>query len=310
MKILFFTGKGGVGKSTNASLFAYRLARTGKRVVLNSIDPAHNLHDIFQTKLSEKPRTIIPGLEVGETNLATWVKKYLKDTEDSFKTVYKYQAAFSLEKYFKTLKYSPGLEEYAVLLALTDVIERNRDKDYIVFDTPPTALTLKFLALPNVSLLWLRELAKFRQIILDKKEIITRVQSGRKKEFVQKDAILRKLDELIETYANLVNLFADKNKTSVVMVLNPDTLSLAESQLEVGLGKTIEAGLIWTELRNLNMAIPLVIINKDRNDEDFVRLVKIQFKGAEILRIGCQQNEVTGTRALEAVDLALDIDTL
>ena len=298
MKILFFTGKGGVGKSTNASLFAYRLARTGKRVVLNSIDPAHNLHDIFQTKLSEKPRTIIPGLEVGETNLETWVKKYLKDTEDSFKTVYKYQAAFSLEKYFKTLKYSPGLEEYAVLLALTDVIERNRDKDYIVFDTPPTALTLKFLALPSVSLLWLRELAKFRQIILDKKEIITRVQSGRKKEFVQKDAILRKLDELIETYGNLVNVFADKNKTSVVMVLNPDTLSLAESQL------------IWTELQNLNMAIPLVIINKDRNDEDFVRLVKMQFKGAEILRIGCQQNEVTGTRALEAVELAMDIDTI
>ena len=82
------------------------------------------------------------------------------------------------------------------------------------------------------------------------------------------------------------------------MVLNPDTLSLAESQL------------IWTELRNLNMAIPLVIINKDRNDEDFVRLVKMQFKGAEILRLGCQENEVTGTGALEAIELPIDIGTI
>ena len=164
-RVLFFVGKGGVGKSTNSSLFALKLARNGKRVLLNSIDPAHNLHDIFQVSLGSKPKQIVPGLEAMETDLDQWVKKYLKDTERDFRSVYKYQESFNLHKYFRTLKYSPGLEEYAVLLALVDTLRRFADRDYIVFDTPPTALTLKFLALPDVSLLWLSELSQFRQLI-------------------------------------------------------------------------------------------------------------------------------------------------
>ncbi|MCK5201063.1 MAG: ArsA family ATPase, partial [Spirochaetales bacterium] len=175
MKVIFFTGKGGVGKSTSSAIFAYKLAKAGKSVFLNSIDPAHNLHDIFDTKLGVIPKDVVDGLSVVETDLEQWVKKYLKDTEKEFKEVYKYQEAFNLHKYFRTLKYSPGLEEYAVLLALRDTIEKYSDRDYIVFDTPPTALTLKFLALPSVSLLWLRELVKFRQMILDKKEIVTKI---------------------------------------------------------------------------------------------------------------------------------------
>jgi len=164
-RVLFFVGKGGVGKSTNSSLFALKLARSGKQVLLNSIDPAHNLHDIFQTPLGSKPKQIVPGIEAMETDLDQWVKKYLKDTERDFRSVYKYQEAFNLHRYFKTLKYSPGLEEYAVLLALVDTLRRFADRDYIIFDTPPTALTLKFLALPDVSLLWLQELSQFRQLV-------------------------------------------------------------------------------------------------------------------------------------------------
>ncbi len=177
-RVLFFVGKGGVGKSTNSSLFALKLARGGKRVLLNSIDPAHNLHDIFKISLGPKPKQIVPGLEAMETDLDQWVKKYLKDTERAFRSVYKYQEAFNLHRYFKTLKYSPGLEEYAVLLALLDTLRRFADRDFIVFDTPPTALTLKFLALPDVSLLWLSELSQFRQLILNKDQIITRIKQG------------------------------------------------------------------------------------------------------------------------------------
>ena len=64
-RVLFFVGKGGVGKSTNSSLFALKLARSGRQVLLNSIDPAHNLHDIFQLSLDAKPKRIVPGLEAG-----------------------------------------------------------------------------------------------------------------------------------------------------------------------------------------------------------------------------------------------------
>jgi anion-transporting ArsA/GET3 family ATPase len=73
-RVLFFVGKGGVGKSTNSSLFALKLARGGKRVLLNSIDPAHNLHDIFKISLGPKPKQIVPGLEAMETDLDQWLR--------------------------------------------------------------------------------------------------------------------------------------------------------------------------------------------------------------------------------------------
>lgn len=298
-RILLFVGKGGVGKSTNSSLFAQKLARSGKRVLLNSIDPAHNLHDIFQVSLGSKPKQIIPGLEVMETDLDQWVKRYLKDTERDFRSVYKYQEAFNLHRYFKTLKYSPGLEEYAVLLALVDTLHRFADRDYIVFDTPPTALTLKFLALPDVSLLWLQELSQFRQLILDKEQIITRIKQGRKQEVKERDPILGKIADMVDLYRGMSKLLKDPDSTRTFLVLNPDELSLAESQL------------ILKEMANLGMNIPYLILNKARTDKGFANRIEKVFPGSLLLKLPAMAGkELTGIETLDSIKLPLDISAL
>lgn len=294
MRILFFVGKGGVGKSTNSALFAVKLAESGRRVMLNSIDPAHNLHDIFKGSLGPKPKELMPNLFVQETDLESWVKKYLKNTEKEFKSVYRYQEAFNLHKYFKTLKYSPGLEEYAVLLALTDTIEKNEHKDFIIFDTPPTALTLKFLALPDVSLLWLNELIKFRQMILDKKEIITRIKSGRKGRRVEMDPILARIEALTGKYQRLAGLLKDPEITSVFIILNPYKLSLAESKI------------IWRELKGLKMSITHLILNKFQGEEDFALGLGKEFPGTRVLKFAKQKEEITGIDTLESLKFPLD----
>ncbi len=296
MKLVFFAGKGGVGKSTNSALFAYRTALSGKSVLLNSIDPAHNLHDIFEVKLSAKPKELLPGLRVLETSLSDWVKKYLRETENTFKSVYKYQEAFNLHKYFKTLRYSPGLEEYAVLLAIKDTLGRFAESEYIVFDTPPTALTMKFLALPQVNLLWLQELKKFRQMILEKKEIITKINTGLKKKERQTDQILEKLDEMITDNSELNSLLQNKDICSVNLVMNPDKLSLAESED------------IILELENLKIPLTKVIINKcdeptALEDELKRYLVKSGFGTASIISLSTQCREVTGLDALGEIDV-------
>ena len=298
-RVLFFVGKGGVGKSTNSSLFALKLARSGKQVLLNSIDPAHNLHDIFQVSLGPKPKQILPALEVMETDLDQWVKKYLKDTERDFRSVYKYQEAFNLHRYFKTLKYSPGLEEYAVLLALVDTLHRFADRDYIVFDTPPTALTLKFLALPDVSLLWLQELSQFRQLILDKEQIITRIKQGRKQGSRERDPILGKIADMVDLYRGMAELLKDPDTTRTFLVLNPDELSLAESQL------------IWREMSNLGMRIPFLILNKAKADGEFVKQIEKHFPHARALVLpAVAGKELTGIDNLNSVVLPLDIAEL
>ncbi|MDC7226831.1 MAG: ArsA family ATPase [Spirochaetales bacterium] len=299
MKVIFFAGKGGVGKSTNSAIFSYRAALSGKTVLLNSIDPAHNLHDIFEKKLSAKPKELAPGLKVMETALSDWVKKYLKETEETFKSVYKYQEAFNLHKYFKTLRYSPGLEEYAVLLAIKDTLRRYAENDIIVFDTPPTALTMKFLALPQVNLLWLEELKKFREMILQKKEIIEKINRGNKTIGGQTDQILDKLNSMIVENSELSEMLKNPEVCSVVLVKNSDSLSLSES-----------AGII-TELENLNIPLSKVIVNKcdeptSLEEELRKHLDASGFKNTGISYLSLHCREVTGLDTLRAIELPED----
>jgi len=298
LKIIFFTGKGGVGKSTSSALFAYKLVKAGKKVLLDSIDPAHNLHDIFECKFTSTPKEIIPGLSVMETNLDIWVKKYLMDTEKEFKEVYKYQEAFNLHKYFRTLKYSPGLEEYAVLLALQDAIEKYSDRDYIIFDTPPTALTLKFLALPSVSLLWLRELVKFRQMILNKKDIVTKIKKGKRGTEIEKDSVLKRTEGLIIIYQKLADQFSDRKNTKIVVVMNPDKLSLSESKD------------ILIRLKDLDMTIPYIILNKFTGDETNYESLGKEFKNSKVIRFPKNETEIVGMDCLEGLDLTFDLNRL
>lgn len=295
MNIVFFAGKGGVGKSTNAAVFSVKKAMEGKQVLLNSIDPAHNLHDIFHKKLKQKASTVLPGLQVMETDLNLWVKTYLKQTEDAFKELYRYMEAFNLHKYFSILKYSPGIEEYAVLLALEDTISNNPAMDYIVFDTPPTALTLRFLSLPKVSLLWLRELLSFRQKILDKKEIVTRIKHGKKT--VQKDPVLNRIEELIIRYKNLEDLFNDHSKTSVIIVLNQDQLSLSESKD------------IYKELDGLGMGIPRIIINKFNGETQYSEILNQNFRNIPIDVFPLLSGEFTGLDQISSTPFPVPLES-
>jgi arsenite-transporting ATPase len=298
MKVLFFAGKGGVGKSTSSALFALKLAGSGRKVLLNSIDPAHNLGDIFHTSLGPKPKTLLPNLRVMETDLETWVKKYLKQTEADFKAVYKYQEAFNLHKYFRTLKYSPGLEEYAVLLALTDTVETYRDMDTIIFDTPPTALTLKFLALPQVSLLWLKELIRFRRTILDKKEIITRVKSGRTGAVVEKDPIMARIESLVVHYEKFNTLLQHPGLTRLFVVLNPDPLSLAETDL------------ICRELEGLGISVPFLLVNKFKGQEKLLSRLAGRYSDSRLLTLPCREEAVTGIETLEKLALPCALEDI
>ena len=297
-RILFFTGKGGVGKSTNASIFAYEIAKAGYDVLLCSLDPAHNLHDVFQKKIGSRPRKFAPHLWIQETDLDQWVKKYLKQTEEEFKQVYKYQEAFNLQKYFRTLKYSPGLEEYAVLLALENTVIKNEDKKFIIFDTPPTALTLKFLALPDVSLLWLSELTRFRRMILEKKEIVTKIHRGTRGDQVEKDRILNKIRQMTSQYSSLSKILKSKDHTKIFVVLNPTKLSLEESRD------------IYKELNRLGFENPSLLLNKCNPDDSFTDKIRAEFPGASLYYQPRRQEEITGQDILDRQSLPLALEEL
>lgn len=248
---IFFLGKGGVGKSTSSALQALALANAGARVLLVSLDPAHNQGDIFTRSIGSKPVSILPNLEVMEIDQERWIKRYLHRTQQQLKHTYSYLSAFNLDHHFKVLKYSPGLEEYALLLAFQHIMEKYSRYDYLLFDMPPTALALKFFNLPQLSLLWLEQLLVLRREIIRKKEMITTVKLGKK--VSEHDKVLRQITTMQHEYTQLRDIFQDSTRTQVQLVINDDKLSQAESER------------IATGLHQISIALQRIINNKRKS---------------------------------------------
>ncbi|GBD90680.1 arsenical pump-driving ATPase [bacterium BMS3Abin04] len=292
---IFFLGKGGVGKSTSSALTALHLVNSGKKVLLASMDPAHNQSDILQIKLSEKSKEIRPNFFAKEVDVNYWVKKYLDDVTSQIKHSYSYLTAFNLESYLDVIKFSPGIEEYALLTAYKEIRKTNPDKDYIIFDMPPTALTLKFLGLPKISNLWLEKLLDLRNKILKKKEIITKIQLGKKE--VEHDKILNKLNTQITSYSNVKTVFENEIQTVLNLVMNTDKLSFSESNL------------IVENLKGLNLKISNIFINKYSegfNTKDIENTFDIKgmqiFPNSAIPLLGLE----TLSQYLKSIDIFID----
>ena len=236
MKSLFFTGKGGVGKSTLASAAAWQLAQRGYKVLAISLDPAHNLGDIFGMDLSYKKRKIADNLWLQEANLDRAAQEYLQQNTQLLTQVYSYTKAFNLDMYFKVLRHSPGVEEYASLLILEDAFRNETDMDYIVFDTPPTGLTLRILALPNISVTWIDRLRRIRREILRKRHTVHSmtgqyIEEGTVLPYTEdEDPVFVKLQDMFNRYVKLYKQLSEKNNNLIAVVFNPDYLSQRESQ--------------------------------------------------------------------------------
>jgi arsenite-transporting ATPase len=249
----FFLGKGGVGKTTLSSAAAYALARQGRRVLIASLDPAHNLGDVFEARLGNEPSRLAERLDGLEVDIPAWVARYLEQSRIEIKATYAYNMSLNLDGILDVLKYAPGTEEYAVLWAIEHLYQAYADAyDLLILDTPPTALTLRFLAMPSVSMLWVRELTKMRERILQKRTTLLKINPDAtvlkgatdKKE----DRVYGKLSSIQERLRRLHDLFSRESYLTVV--LNPDELSLAESLR------------IREELNRLGLTLESVCLNK------------------------------------------------
>ena len=234
MKILFFTGKGGVGKSTMSAAMARQLSQQ-YRILIVSLDPAHNLADIFGVALNHKKHRFTDSLYLKEINLQKLCRDYLQRETRVLTDTYRYLQTINLDNYFSVLKYSPGIEEYALLTSIEETVRSERDFDYIVFDTPPTGLTLRFLALPWITMTWIDRLMQIRRDILEKRHTIYRIRGILDdKETIlnydeNDDDILKRLKTLKRNYQSLSSVIQGKD-CGIVLVYNPDTLSLKESK--------------------------------------------------------------------------------
>jgi arsenite-transporting ATPase len=229
-------------------------------------------------------------LAVKEVDTDFWIEKYLKETQEHIKKTYTYHSAFNLQNYFNVLQFSPGIEEYALLMAFEDIIHKFEDKDIIVFDMAPTALTLKFLSLPLTTLVWLEELLKLRQQIYKKKEIVSKIKIGKKE--IEQDKVKAKLETLIDNYGHLRDHLSATN-TKINLVMNVDQLSFSE------------AVRIKKKLSDINMHIDCVVINKLKDSES-TDAITIEFSDQKIRSFPHSEKNLSG---LEGINAYIDFNT-
>lgn len=254
-RVFFLLGKGGVGKTTSAASLALTLAEKGKSVFWVSIDPAHNLWDVLGVEPVTGAKQVTEHLWAQEADLEGYLDRFLKETTRKMKDLYRHLQIANLEGMLDVIRYSPGMEESAILYALRDILEAQKEKEYIVVDTPPTGLTLRIFSLPFSTLLWIEQLKKWRRKILDRRSIVAYIKGidalgeGVAVD-LKEDKVYRELNIQEEQARFLVQLLRNRDLVRNILVLNQDRLSLME-------GKRIKAF-----LEKMEIPLHLVLLNK------------------------------------------------
>ncbi len=310
-RTVFVIGKGGVGKTTTSAALSVALAKKGYRTLIVSLDPAHNLGDVFMVKLTDKPKKLAENLYASELDMEKLIKGYLKHLEKNLKNMYRYLTVINLEKYFEVLSYSPGIEEYATLEAVREILVSGNEWDVIVFDTPPTGLTLRVLALPRISLIWADRLIEIRRKILERRRAIAKIQGEQK--FVvggeeitlakeeEEDAVMKELKAYRSEVEFVERVITDPDRTSVVAVMNPEMLPLYETERA------------YESLKKFGIPFNLVVVNKVITLEKDIPELRVKldaqkkvlsgiekrFRGIDIIRIPMFAEEPRGLEWLE-----------
>ncbi|MDF2499427.1 MAG: arsenical pump-driving ATPase [Anaerosporomusa subterranea] len=250
-KYLFFTGKGGVGKTSTACAVAVNLADVGKKVLLISTDPASNLQDVFNTELDGKgvPINGVPGLVVANLNPEEAAREYRKSVIGPYKGKLPDSVIASMEEQLSgscTVEIA-AFDQFSNFI--TDKTTEN-NYDYIIFDTAPTGHTLRMLQLPSA---W----SNFISESTHGASCLGQLAGLEDKKGMYKDAV-----------ANL----ADKDKTTLILVSRPEETPLLEaerSSLELSdLGINNQLLIINGVLGEASDPLSQIIVDKQQNAMD------------------------------------------
>ncbi len=225
MRILLFTGKGGVGKTTTAAATAVRLAERGQKILLLSTDAAHSVGDVLGVAVGVDPTEVTPGLWAVQPDAqrqleSAWhqVQRYLVELLD--RSGLDPVAA-------EELTVLPGIEEVLALLAVRDYANRG-DWDALVIDGAATAETLRLLALPDALQWYLEKIFPLqRRMARGLRPLVALLGRG---DALPPDDLFASLLALCDELDSVRTLLADQRTTSVRLVLTPEAMVVAEAR--------------------------------------------------------------------------------
>lgn len=224
MRIIIYTGKGGVGKTSMAAATAVRIAEDGKKVLVMSTDQAHSLGDSFDRRIGKVPVAITENLDAVEIDTVYESEKSWGNLKDYVKQLLTARGGGGIEA--EELLVFPGLEELFSMFQILDVYESGV-YDTIVVDCAPTGETLSLLKYPE-------RLSEFIRRILPIEKAATRtvgrVIEKTMKVPMPKDTVFDDIESLMERMKRLQRLLLDKETVSLRVVTTPEKIVISEAK--------------------------------------------------------------------------------
>src|SRR5438045_3569255 len=224
MRILLFTGKGGVGKTTVAAATAVRAAAAGQRTLIMSTDPAHSLADSFDIPLGPKTRSIGENLWAEQIDAQERLEANWRDIQEFVIAFLNWAGVDAIEA--EELSVIPGLDE---IFSLTDV-KRHVDSgrfDFLVIDCAPTAETLRLLSLPEVMNWYIERIFPVeRRVVKTIRPLLSRITSMP----IAEDRVFGAVERLHRNLDAVRRILNDETRSSVRLVVNPEKLVISEAR--------------------------------------------------------------------------------
>jgi arsenite-transporting ATPase len=297
VRLVLYTGKGGVGKTTTAAATAARAAELGKRTLVASADAAHSLGDVLDRPRGVGPRPIeiAPGLDAIEIDARVEVARYWGHIQEFLTELFRHQGLDGVVA--EELALLPGAEEITTLLAVEEFVT-SKEYDFVVVDCAPTDATLRLVTLPDVA-------HKSLRVLLPLFEALSGVAVPVLKKLVDvplpdRDVFGDADDLLNRQLRRLRERLADR-RTSVRLVLTPERMVIDEARRA------------WTELALFEVGCDAVVLNRmlppaAAQEEWFQEWARVQherqreveelFAPHPVLVAPLREDEVTGHEAL------------
>lgn len=230
MRILLFSGKGGVGKTSVAAATAVHLADAGRRTLAISVDPAHSLADSFDLggalfhKKTSEPTQLGDRLFIQEVNINHEIKRYWGEISAYVTSVLRTTGLSGVEA--EEMAIFPGMEELSAMMYVNQY-RKSGDFDVIILDCAPTAESLRFISLPTTLDWYMKHIFHLERSILKAvRPIANRVGPVE----LPPDSYFRNILSLFQKIEGIDVILEDASITSVRLVTNAEKMVLRETQ--------------------------------------------------------------------------------
>jgi len=301
MRIVLYTGKGGVGKTCVSAAAALATARRGQRTVILSSDRAHSLGDCFARRLGPDPTEVAPNLYAMEVDANVEIAQHWGEIQAYLRKLISSQGVDALLA--EEIAMVPGFEEACVLLRLKDLWDRG-DYDALIVDCAPTGATLRLLSFPEAFGWFMRRIFPVHRSLMR----VLRPTAGPLLSIpLPTEAYYDAIRSLYERFMAITELLLDPVKTGVRLVTIPERMAVEETRRafsEFSLYGLCVEEVVANRVLPEEVTDPYLTEMK-ASQQGWLAQIRSDFDPIVVTEARLLPNEVVGLEALEKLGAAL-----